>query len=82
MKKAEFIKMLDAAIEEHAGIKVFIQMPDLPKPEIICNPAANVLAKKEYYDKAYDVDMKLKSFDKIRITGVQFIHIGVKEEEK
>ena len=75
MNKKEFLEKIDGALNNGWGIKVFIAMPDLPLPEIICNPAENVEGKKAYYDKAYDDEMKLKTFDQIQIKNLEFLHI-------
>ena len=42
-------------------------MPDLPSCEIICNPYENLDKKLEYYLKAYNDNLTLKTFDKIKI---------------
>lgn len=75
MKKEEFLENIDKAITNGWGIKVCVNMPDLPKPEIICNPPENVSGKRDYYAKAYDDDMKLKTFDQISISDVQFLNL-------
>lgn len=55
------------------GIAVHIEMPDLEKPEIIMNPKENFAKKLEYYKKAYTDDLKLKTFDKIKIVGYELV---------
>ena len=42
-------------------------MPDLPSCEIIYNPYENLDKKLEYYLKAYNDNLNLKTFDKIKI---------------
>ena len=49
------------------GIEILIEMPDLPSCEIICNPYENLDKKLEYYLKAYNDNLTLKTFDKIKI---------------
>lgn len=56
--------------ERCTGVKVEILMPDLPEPELIENPKANLPNKLEYYKKAYDEELKLKSFNQIRINAI------------
>ena len=75
MKKEKFLENLDKAITKGWGIKVYVNMPDLPKEEIICNPPENVSGKRRYYDNAYDDAMKLKTFDQISITDIQFLNL-------
>ena len=41
-------------------------------PEIIINSYENFDSKLEYYKKAYDEDLKLKTFDGIRITDFTY----------
>lgn len=75
MNKKDFLENVDKAINYGWGIKVFVNMPDLPKPEIICNPPENVPGKREYYAKAYDDDMRLETFDQISISAIQFLNL-------
>lgn len=75
MNKKEFLENVDKAIKNDWGIKVFVSMPDLPKPEIICNPPENVSSKRVYYAKAYDDDMRLETFDQISISAIQFLNL-------
>lgn len=67
----EFEEKLKCAIKWRMGISVLISMPDLPDYEVIQNPFDNVLGKLKYYKKAYDEQLKLKTFDKIKIVGVR-----------
>ena len=63
----KFAEVMEYAILNNKGISVLITMPDLPKPEMIVNPASNVKAKLEYYKKAYNDNLELKTFPKITI---------------
>ena len=54
--------------EEHY-IGVRIETRGSEKPEIIINPTENFEVKLEYYKKAYNNDLTLKSFNGIKITG-------------
>lgn len=40
--------------------------------EVIINPKENFISKMEYYQKAYNDDLTLKSFNGIRIVGFTF----------
>lgn len=68
--KEEFLKGFD---EDFTGVEVFISMPNCPESEMIRNPKTNFKAKKAYYEKAYDDELKLKTFPEIKITGWRFI---------
>jgi hypothetical protein len=71
-KLEDFGKFLDLAIEKEKGIRVLIKMPDLHYPEEISNPASNVPAKKDYYMRAYNDNLELKTFTGIRICGFEW----------
>lgn len=75
MKKSEFLEKLDKAIENNWGIKVYVEMPDLAEPEIICNPPENVKQKRSYYNATYNKDMELESFPQIKIIDVNFLYL-------
>lgn len=64
----KFVEFMEESIKEGKGIQVFIEMPDLPQLEMITNPASNVKAKSEYYKKAYNDNLELKTFNKIKIS--------------
>lgn len=71
MNKIEFTRILKEAIKENCeSVTVFVQMPDLPLPELITNPIENIPMKLEYYEKAYDEKMRLKAKPEIMIVGV------------
>lgn len=48
-------------------IAIKINMPSLESPEIIINPKNNFDAKMEYYQKAYDENLRLKANPEIKI---------------
>jgi hypothetical protein len=54
----------------YVGVK--IEMQGFDKPEIIINPTTNFDAKLEYYKKAYNEDLTLKTFNGIRIVGFTY----------
>lgn len=71
MNKKEFLSILSEYKEMgYEYFAVMVESPDSPKPEFIANKMVNLDFKLEYYDRAYDDEMKLKSFDKIKITDV------------
>jgi hypothetical protein len=51
-------------------IGVLIQMQGFETPEIIINETPNFKSKLEYYEKAYNEDLTLKTFSGIKIIGV------------
>lgn len=52
------------------GVK--IEMAGFHKPEIIINSRENFEAKLAYYQKAYNKDLTLKTFNGIKIVGFTF----------
>lgn len=50
-------------------VAVKVQMEGFLKPEIIINENANFNSKLEYYKKAYNEDLTLKSFNGIKIVA-------------
>lgn len=55
---------------KYVGVK--IQMEGFEKPEIIINENANFDAKFDYYKKAYNEDLTLKTFNGIKIIGFTY----------
>lgn len=53
-------------------IGVLIETRGSEAPEVIINPAENFDAKLEYYKKAYNDDLVLKTFDGIKIRAFDF----------
>ncbi|HID0768197.1 TPA: hypothetical protein ACXDAZ_002727 [Clostridium botulinum] len=53
--------------KKYVGVK--IQMEGFPKAEIIINENANFDSKFEYYKRAYNEDLTLRSFNGIKIIG-------------
>lgn len=53
----------------YIGVK--IQMQGFDEPEIIINPKENFESKLEYYKKAYNEDLTLKTFNGIKIIGCE-----------
>lgn len=69
-KKDGLMEMFDKAIEyEWDYVAVAIETRGSEGVEIIVNPNCNFESKKEYYDKAYDDDLRLKTFDGIQIVS-------------
>lgn len=61
------------AIEENKKyIGVKIEMQGFPKPEIIINENENFTSKLAYYEKAYNEELTLKTFNGIKIVGFTY----------
>lgn len=58
--------------DEATYMEVYVEMPDLPEAEIIRNPIANMIKKLAYYKGAYNDDLTLKTFNEIKIVGVDY----------
>lgn len=56
--------------KKYVGVK--IQMQGFLKPEIIINENENFDSKLDYYKKAYNEDLTLKTFNGIRIVGFTY----------
>ena len=54
----------------YVGVK--IEMQGFEKPEIIINQVENFDTKLEYYKKAYNDDLTLKTFNGIKIIGFTY----------
>jgi len=54
----------------YVGVK--IKMEGFEEPEVIINPIANFNKKLEYYKKAYNDELTLKSFNGIKIIGFTY----------
>lgn len=74
-KKEMFNWVFAQVLKEGADLRVQIKTPDMPEPEIIINPNANVAAKIAYYNDAYDDDMCLKRNPQIRMESPDFYYI-------
>lgn len=61
---------------KYIGVK--IDMYNCPNPEIIINPCENFTNKIKYYIEAYNDDLTLKAFNKIKI--VNFTYANTFEE--
>lgn len=86
MKKKEFLRYIDLLIETGRDLVVSIKTSDLKEPELIFNPNNNLKAKRDYYENAYNDDLKLIAFNKIEITeysgvGPDFYDLIGKVEE-
>lgn len=86
MKKKQFLGYIDLLIGTGQDLVVSIKTPDLKKPEIIFNPNENLRAKRDYYEKAYNDDLELIAFNKIKIgeysaAGSDFYDLIGKVEE-
>lgn len=68
----ELVEFFSKVPGEATYVEVYIEMPDLPELEVIRNPIANMCKKLDYYKKAYNDNLTLKTFDKIKIVGVDY----------
>lgn len=60
----------DAKENNDNYVAMWIRMPGCDKAEIIINPKSNFDKKLEYYLKAYNDDLTLKTCNEIRIVGM------------
>jgi hypothetical protein len=66
-------EIINSAIEidmKYIGVK--IKMQGFEKAEVIINQSENFKTKQEYYNKAYNEDLALKTFSGIRIVNAAF----------
>ena len=56
--------------KKYVGVK--IKMQSFPNPEIIINENDNFDSKLDYYKKAYNEDLTLKTFNGIKIIGFTY----------
>lgn len=68
MTKENLVQLFkEAKKQEHQFIAVKIEMPGFPKPEVIVNSSKNFEEKLKYYESAYNDNLELNTFNKIRI---------------
>lgn len=68
MKKIDFMQILEQAISENKDFVVAVIITKgNDAPEFIINSNVNFQNKKEYYDKAYNDELILNTYDGIRI---------------
>ena len=60
-----------AKMESWYWIAVYVVTDEQETPEIIINHKDNFDTKLEYYQRAYNNDLELKSYHKIRIVGYE-----------
>ena len=73
MTKKDLEKILLEAYEVGARyIAVKVAMRGFDYPELIVNYKGNILAKLDYYKKAYNEDLALCSYDGIKIIGAAY----------
>lgn len=75
------MKKLSHVNKDFPYFYVIVRVLGSTKDEVIINHMDNLKSKIEYYEKAYDEDLKLKSCDKIRIVdyGICKAESSVKE---
>lgn len=69
MTKKEFLEVLKNAAKDGMGISVYCEVPGNKELEEIVNHNIDIENKAEYYDGAYDDNMKHK-YGPVSITGV------------
>ena len=74
-KKEEFLKGFDEDFQE---VTVEVTVPNCPETELIINPKANFAGKKTYYEKAYNDNLELNTFNQIKIVGFTFKQTNTK----
>lgn len=79
MDKKVFNDHVDYAIEHGLGIEVFKYTDGLPAVESIRNPKDNVPYKKEYYDREFDDNLRMKSNPHTYITRIELINAIAKK---
>lgn len=69
-KKEKFLSAFDN--ENYTEVTVEVTVPDCPETELIINSKANFAGKRKYYEKAYNDNLELNSFNDIKIIGYKF----------
>lgn len=69
----EFFKNRDKA--DNKFMVIYMEAFNLPKSEMIINPEANIDNKLVYYDNAYNDNLELSSFTKIKIVDYKYIEL-------
>lgn len=62
----------EASVNDKKYVGVKIQMAGFKNPEIIINENANFDKKFDYYKKAYNENLTLKTFEGIKIVGFSY----------
>lgn len=68
-KKEEFLNGFEGDFNE---VVVEVTVPNCPETELIINPKANFTGKKAYYEKAYNDELELNTFNQIKIVNYKF----------
>lgn len=69
----EFFNNRDKA--DNKFMVIYMEAFNLPKSEMIINPEINIDNKLVYYDNAYNDDLELSSFTKIKIVDYKYIEL-------
>ena len=77
MNKQDLFTVIEEAKNNGDGFAVLIETRGTLGNEIIINPYSNCDTKKEYYDKSYDDNLVLKSYDGIKIISATVINKNV-----
>ena len=68
----ELEAFFDTVPDEATYMEVYIDHPELPEVETVRNPIANMSKKLAFFKDAYNEDLTLKTFNKIKIVGVDY----------
>ena len=71
--KNMLVEKIETAKKDKMSIAIAFRMPGQKQPEIIINHYSSLDAKKEYYLKAYDDDLYLKTNKDIKMIAVVFL---------
>lgn len=66
-KKEMFNIIFNKALDKGIGLLVEIEVPNMVENEIIINPPKNIKAKVEYYNRAYNDNMCLRTNNDIKM---------------
>lgn len=69
-KKEKLKKVIESCIKKGYMLGVLIKVPFCSRPEVVINYADNLEAKYDYYDRAYDEDLFLKTNKEIEILEI------------
>lgn len=74
-RKEHFLKTIDDAllVKVERKLKVWFEVPELPKHECIVNPIENLPMKRDYYAKVYDDELRSIENPEIMIAGWRLV---------
>lgn len=76
-KKDYFLRYFkDRQIDNNKMMMITVRTPDSISDELIINLECNIDKKLEYYNEAYDDNLKLKTNPDVKITQYVYGHLG------